>query len=254
MKKSRKAAGLTQAEFAAQAGLGLRFVRDLEQGKQTVRMDKVNQALSMFGMKAVPGTADEGSSAGATDAAGCPDAMAIDPAKDDLLILTDVLDRQIGTATKERAHREGLLHRAFSAVLYRDGEDGRRYLLSKRATGKYHSAGLWANSCCSHPRDGEDTAESACARVRAELGCGILEPAGIGSFVYRAVFPDGLVEYEFDHVLIGRIDGEPEPDPAEVAGLRWVTAGELEALLADEPESFAPWAFNVLSLALRSGR
>ena len=255
VKENRKAAGLTQEEFAARAGLGLRFVRDLEQGKQTVRMDKVNQALSMFGAEAVPGTADgRPSSPGRKAPAKGPDAMSGDPAKDDLLILTDVLDRQVGTATKERAHREGLLHRAFSVVLYRDGEDGRRYLLSRRAAGKYHSAGLWANSCCSHPRDGEDTAEAARARVRTELGCGILDPAEIGSFVYRAVFPDGLTEYEFDHVLTGAVDGEPDPDPSEVAGVRWVTAEELEAWLADRPESFAPWAFNVLSLALRSGQ
>ena len=94
------------------------------------------------------------------------DNMARDPARNDLLILTDLLDRQTGTATKEQAHRSGLLHRAFSVMLYRDTEDGREYLISRRADGKYHSAGLWANSCCSHPRDGETLPEAARSRVR----------------------------------------------------------------------------------------
>ena len=101
------------------------------------------------------------------------DRMALDPAREDLLILTDLSDRQTGTATKEQAHRSGLLHRAFSVMLYRDAGSTREYLLSRRAEGKYHSAGLWANSCCSHPLSGEDTAEAARARVREELGCSV---------------------------------------------------------------------------------
>ena len=179
------------------------------------------------------------------------DRMALDPAREDLLILTDLSDRQTGTATKEQAHRSGLLHRAFSVVLYRDAGDTREYLLSRRAEGKYHSAGLWANSCCSHPRSGEDTAEAARARVREELGCGVRDLEEIGSFVYRAVFPDGLCEYEYDHVLLGRAEGGLNPDPAEAAETRWVTAEELSSLAAASPDQFAPWAFTVFSLVLR---
>ena len=179
------------------------------------------------------------------------DRMALDPAREDLLILTDLSDRQTGTATKEQAHRSGLLHRAFSVVLYRAAGDTREYLLSRRAEGKYHSAGLWANSCCSHPRSGENTAEAALARVREELGCGVRDLEEIGSFVYRAVFPDGLCEYEYDHVLLGRAEGALNPDPAEVGGIRWVTAEELSSLAAASPDQFAPWAFTVFSLVLR---
>ena len=124
------------------------------------------------------------------------DRMALDPAREDLLILTDLSDRQTGTATKEQAHRSGLLHRAFSVMLYRDTGNGREYLISRRADGKYHSAGLWANSCCSHPRDGEKIPAAARIRVREELGCGVRDLSELGSFVYRAVFPDGLCEYE----------------------------------------------------------
>ena len=181
---------------------------------------------------------------------GKKDWMAMDPAKEDLLILTDMLDRQTGTATKEQAHRSGLLHRAFSVMLYRDAAGVREYLISRRAQGKYHSAGLWANSCCSHPRSGEDTIAAALSRVRKELGCEVRELTEIGSFVYRAVFPDGLCEYEYDHVLVGRPVSGLEPDPAEVWETRWVSAEDLSALLADSPEQFAPWAFTVFSITL----
>lgn len=179
------------------------------------------------------------------------DNMAQDPARNDLLILTDLLDRQTGTATKEQAHRAGLLHRAFSVMLFRDTENGREYLISRRAEGKYHSAGQWANSCCSHPRDGETTIAAARARVREELGCGVRDLEEIGSFVYRAPFPDGLCEYEYDHVLLGRAEGTPNPDPAEVSEIRWITAAELSSLAAGSPAQFAPWAFTVFSFVLR---
>ena len=179
------------------------------------------------------------------------DRMAWDPAKDDLLILTDITDRQTGTATKEQAHRSGLLHRAFSVMLYRDTGDIREYLISRRADSKYHSAGLWANSCCSHPRSGENTIEAARSRVREELGCGVIDLREVGAFVYRAVFPDGLCEYEYDHVLLGRPEGEPNPDPAETDEIRWVTAETLSSLLNDSPEQFAPWAFTVFSITLQ---
>jgi isopentenyl-diphosphate delta-isomerase type 1 len=182
------------------------------------------------------------------------DNMTQDPARNDLLILTDLLDRQTGTATKEQAHRSGLLHRAFSVMLYRDTATGREFLISRRADGKYHSAGLWANSCCSHPRDGESVPEAARSRVREELGCVVPELSEIGAFVYRAVFPDGLCEYEYDHVLLGRADTEPDPDPAEVAETRWISPEALSALLTRSPEQFAPWAFTVFSMILKPDR
>ncbi len=178
------------------------------------------------------------------------DNMALDPAKDDLLILTDLLDRQTGTATKEQAHRSGLLHRAFSVMLYREAGGAREYLIARRAEGKYHSGGLWANSCCSHPRNGETVPEAARGRVREELGCGIRELREIGAFVYRACFPDGLCEYEYDHVLLGCLEGGISPDPAEVGETRWVPAEALASLPAASPDRFAPWAYTVFSLTL----
>ena len=178
------------------------------------------------------------------------DNMAMDPARADQLVLVDGLDRPLGTASKEQAHREGLLHRAFSVALVRDGEGGPEVLLSQRALNKYHSAGLWANSCCSHPRAGEDLLDAAYRRTREELGCDASALREIGAFVYRAPFPDGLFEYEYDHVFVGSCAGEPAPDPDEVAAVRWVGADALAAELAEHPEHFAAWAFTVLSLVL----
>ena len=176
--------------------------------------------------------------------------MAADPAKNDELVLVDGLDREIGAASKEKTHREGLLHRAFSLVLVRDGAAGPEMLLAQRAECKYHSAGLWANSCCSHPRTGEDLADAVSRRTAEELGCAIENLREIAAFAYRAEFPDGICEYEYDHVFVGGCAGELSPDPSEVEDIRWVGFDELASELADNPRSFAPWAYTVLTIAM----
>lgn len=178
------------------------------------------------------------------------DQFAHDAARGDLLILVDGLDMPLGSATKERVHREGLLHRAFSVVLVRQTDDGPQLLLSQRAQGKYHSAGLWANSCCSHPRHGEETLDAAYRRTVEELGAEAADLTEIDAFVYRAAFESGLCEYEYDHVLVGICVGEPRPNPSEVSALRWVSPAELARELAAHPEHFAAWSFTVLSLTL----
>ena len=178
--------------------------------------------------------------------------MAADSARDDELILVDGLDRPVGTASKRRAHAEGLLHRAFSVVLVRAGKEGLELLLSQRAAGKYHSAGLWANSCCSHPRAGENLEDAAYRRVREELGCEAVGLQEVGAFAYRAEFESGLCEHEYDHVFIGEMRGTPAPDPGEVAAVRWVSAEELAAELASSPEHFSAWAPMALSIALQA--
>ena len=176
--------------------------------------------------------------------------MVQDPSRDDMLILVDGLDRPIGTATKLEAHVNGSLHRAFSVVLAREGEHGIEILLAQRAAHKYHSGGLWANSCCSHPRVGEEVASAAYRRVREELGCEALDLREIAAFAYRAVFEGGLCEHEYDHVLIGRHAGEVAPNPDEVSAVRWVELDALANELASSPEHFAAWAPMVLSLAM----
>ena len=178
------------------------------------------------------------------------DAMSHDPAKRDLLILVDGRDREIGTATKEDVHRRGLLHRAFSVMLVRRNQGRNELLLAQRAAGKYHSAGLWANSCCSHPRAGEELLDAAYRRAHEELGCNARNLAELSAFIYRAEFADGICEYEYDHVLLGECVGDPSPDPAEVSAVRWVSADDVAHELATNPERFTAWAFTVLSLAL----
>ncbi len=182
------------------------------------------------------------------------DSMTRDPAREERLILVDAFDRETGLATKEEAHRRGLPHRAFSVVLAEEREGKVCFLLSRRAEGKYHSSGLWANACCSHPRAGETVAEAARRRVREELGCGAENLREVGSFLYRADFGNGLTEYEYDHVLLATPAGELSPDPAEVADIRWVSAEELSDRLTREQETFCAWAFTVFSLALRAVR
>jgi isopentenyl-diphosphate delta-isomerase len=149
----------------------------------------------------------------------------------------------VGVAGKMETHRRGLLHRAFS-VFVADGA-GRRLLLQRRALGKYHSGGLWANTCCSHPRPGEDTKEAATRRLLEEVGLQC-QLTAFDSFVYRQVFADGLSEYEFDHVFIGFWDeaaagAGPRPDPGEIQQLAWVETAALAADLQDNPGRYAAW-------------
>lgn len=176
--------------------------------------------------------------------------LAGDPARDDMLILVDGLDRETGSVTKLGAHVDGLLHRAFSVVLVRDGESGPELLLAKRSMLKYHSGGLWANSCCSHPRVGEDVIEAAYRRVPEEIGCEAVGLRELCAFVYRVEFENGLIEHECDHVLIGYCKGDVVPNPAEASEVRWVGFDELAAELATEPRKFAAWAPMVFSMVM----
>jgi isopentenyl-diphosphate Delta-isomerase len=153
------------------------------------------------------------------------------------VILVDEQDRPRGTAEKLAAHRAGLLHRAFSVIVFNSGGG---LLLHRRAWHKYHSGGLWTNACCSHPRPGESTLDAANRRLREEMGFQTdLRPAG--SLLYRAAVGRGLVEHEYDHILVGEWDGIPDPDPAEVADWRWLSLPRLHQELTLAPARFTPW-------------
>ena len=171
---------------------------------------------------------------------------------EDELVLVDILDRPIGAAGKLRCHTEALLHRAFSVVLVRDGAAGRQVLLARRAEGKYHSGGLWSNSCCSHPRVGEDLQEAVGRRLAEELGVEGVACREVDTFLYRAPFENGLVEYEFDHVFVGEYDGALTPDASEVSETKWVDADDLVAQLTERPQEFTAWCPAVTALALRA--
>jgi isopentenyl-diphosphate delta-isomerase len=158
----------------------------------------------------------------------------------------DADDRVVGAADKLEAHRTGVLHRAFSVFVF---DTQGSLLLQQRARGKYHSGGLWTNTCCGHPRPGEATAAAAARRLREEMGiaCAFREA---GSFVYRAKVGGGLMEHELDHVFVGRCDREPRPAPTEVAGWRRVALGDLRTELDRAPTRFTTWFPRALAVAL----
>lgn len=155
------------------------------------------------------------------------------------VVLVDDADREIGTAEKVAAHRDGgRLHRAFSIVLFnRRGE----MLLQQRALSKYHFGGLWTNACCGHPRPGEAVAVAARRRLREELGVDLpLRP--VFSFQYEAADAStGLCEREIDHVFVGELEGAAAPNPQEVDALRWSDCDEVARDLARHPERYTPW-------------
>jgi isopentenyl-diphosphate delta-isomerase len=129
-------------------------------------------------------------------------------------------------------------------VLFRSIYHGQNLLLQQRAAEKYHSGGLWANACCSHPQPGESVEQAAARRLGEELGLNQeqLPPfTPLFSFIYRAEFASGLIEHELDQVLLLEHAGPFFPQPAEISALRWLSCDQLEAELARQPEQFAVW-------------
>lgn len=152
------------------------------------------------------------------------------------IVLVDVFDNKIGMGTKREVHRTGQLHRAFSVFLYHDD----RMLIQKRAMHKYHSGGLWSNTCCSHPPDDADIDGFIQQRMYEELkiNCPIEE---IFQFTYFHNFCSGLFEYEYDHVFIGEYKGGFELNPEEAEDARWIGFDELASLLEGQPQLFSVW-------------
>lgn len=154
------------------------------------------------------------------------------------LILVDEIDRQIGTGEKMDVHRKGLLHRCFSIFVFNDhGET----LLQKRAATKYHSGGLWTNTCCGHPLDKEQTDSAAHRRLFEEMGfdCPLKE---MFTFIYRAELDHGLKEHEFDHVYVGTYNGEIHPNPEEADGYRWADLKTVEKEIETIPDTYTVWS------------
>jgi len=153
------------------------------------------------------------------------------------VVLVDEQDRPTGYMEKLEAHKKGLLHRAVSVCLF---DKQGRWLIQQRATSKYHSPGLYANSCCSHPRKGESPKDAAERRVYEELGIHV-KLRYATSFIYRADVGSGLIEHEYDHLFIGKYDGAVDPNPNEVSQVVWWSKEEIEKKLKNTPEIFAGW-------------
>lgn len=153
------------------------------------------------------------------------------------VILVDEQDNPLGVMEKMEAHQKALLHRAFSVFIFNKAGD---LLLQKRAAEKYHSAGLWTNTCCSHPMPGEAVEEAALRRLEEEMGFSTpLEKAF--AFLYKTGFDNGLTEHEYDHVFTGIYEGGIHPDPYEVSAYRYIPMDELLEWVQRAPGDFTEW-------------
>jgi isopentenyl-diphosphate delta-isomerase len=153
------------------------------------------------------------------------------------VILVNERDEPLGLMEKIEAHEKGLLHRAFSVfVINSDGE----LLLQKRASHKYHSGGLWSNTCCSHPREGEVVIDAAHRRMQEEMGydCHLEK---LFTFIYKADFDNDMTEHEFDHVFVGYDNQDPTPNSDEVEDYKWMSLEDVKNDTAEHPDQYTAW-------------
>lgn len=153
------------------------------------------------------------------------------------VILVNEKDEQIGLMEKMEAHEKALLHRAFSVFVFNDKGE---LMIQQRAHSKYHSPGLWTNTCCSHQREGETNVEAGKRRLQEEMGFSTDLKETI-SFIYRAPFDNGLTEHEYDYILVGNYEGEPDLNPDEVADWKWVSLDWIQKDMKDHPEIYTEW-------------
>lgn len=153
------------------------------------------------------------------------------------VILVTPSDEEIGFMEKMEAHEKGLLHRAFSVLVFNSNG---ALLLQQRSLNKYHSPGLWTNTCCSHPRPYEETLTAAMRRMEEEMGLSV-PLKEIFHFTYRAELEHGLVEHEIDHVFIGFTDVHPQINSSEAMNFDWQSLREIKQNLLTEPEKYTAW-------------
>ncbi|WP_409308890.1 isopentenyl-diphosphate Delta-isomerase [Pectobacterium sp. B1J-3] len=153
------------------------------------------------------------------------------------VILVDEYDRPTGVMEKQEVHEKGLLHRAVTVYVFNSNQ---QLLLQQRAEGKYHSGGLWSNTCCSHPAPGEGTRDAAYRRLYQEMGLRCqLTP--VFTLTYRLPLDNGLIEHELGHVYFGITDERPEPNPEEAANYEYLSLEQIKQQMAASPERFTDW-------------
>lgn len=157
--------------------------------------------------------------------------------KEEQVILVNELDEQIGLMPKMEAHEKALLHRAFSVFIFNDKNE---LMLQQRALNKYHSPGLWTNTCCSHQREGESNIEAGTRRLQEEMGF-TTDLRDTISFIYKAPFDNGLTEHEFDHILLGHYNEEPKLNKEEAHAYKWVSLDEVKKDINTNPEIYTAW-------------
>jgi isopentenyl-diphosphate delta-isomerase len=156
---------------------------------------------------------------------------------EELVVLVDEKNNQIGLMPKMEAHEKALLHRAFSVFVFNKKDE---LMLQQRAASKYHSPLLWTNTCCSHQRDGESNLEAGKRRLQEEMG--FTTPLKeVFSFVYKAPFDNGLTEHEFDHVLIGYFDDEPNINKEEAEAYKWMPLEDVKNDIEVHPSNYTEW-------------
>lgn len=153
------------------------------------------------------------------------------------VILVNEQDEQIGLMEKMEAHEKAILHRAFSVFVLNDKKE---LMLQQRAVGKYHSPLLWANTCCSHQRDGETSLAAGKRRLQEEMGF-VCELKELFSFIYKAPFDNGLTEHELDHVMIGTYKDAPVINIDEVESYKWMTLEAVKDDMELQPAIYTEW-------------
>ncbi|PCI06339.1 MAG: isopentenyl-diphosphate delta-isomerase [Flavobacteriaceae bacterium] len=153
------------------------------------------------------------------------------------VILVNEQDEQIGLMEKMEAHEKALLHRAFSVFVLNDKNE---LMLQQRAAEKYHSPLLWANTCCSHQRDGETSLSAGKRRLQEEMGF-VCELKELFSFIYKAPFDNGLTEHELDHVMIGTYQDAPKINRDEVESYKWMTLEAVKEDMELQPAIYTEW-------------
>lgn len=159
------------------------------------------------------------------------------------VILVDEQDNEIGSMEKMEAHRKGILHRAFSVILLNSKGE---ILLQKRSASKYHSASLWSNTCCSHPRPGESISRAARRRLKEEMGIDAT-PEFVYSFIYNTNLENGFIEHELDHVLLGSFDGVPRVNNHEVENWKFESIDWLKKDIISNPGHYTFWFKEILT-------
>ena len=157
--------------------------------------------------------------------------------KEEQVILVNQDNEQIGTMPKMEAHEKAVLHRAFSVFIVNDNGD---IMLQQRAASKFHSPLLWTNTCCSHQRVGESNIEAGKRRLQVEMGFQA-ELKELFSFIYKAPFDNGLTEHEYDHVMLGNFNSEPNINPDEVEAWKWMSPEAVKEDISKNPNDYTAW-------------
>ena len=157
--------------------------------------------------------------------------------KEEYVILVDENDKQIGVMPKLEAHQKACLHRAFSVFIFNDKNE---LMLQQRSLQKYHSPGLWTNTCCSHQREDETNIQAGQRRLKEEMGF-VTDLQETISFIYKAPFDNGLTEHEYDHVMLGHYNDAPKVNPNEVANWKWMSLEDIKNDIKANSENYTVW-------------